>query len=76
MDIHEKLKLLGQAARFDDCVSPPGPLSADRPLEEIGLFARPADPCPAGPDMLPYVSHVQAPGGRRVPVLKVLQTSV
>jgi predicted DNA-binding helix-hairpin-helix protein len=76
MDIHEKLNLLGQAARFDDCVSPPSSLSSGSSLEEFGLFARPAAACPTGPDMFPYVSHVQAPGGRRVPVLKVLQTSV
>ena len=79
MDIHAKLSLLSQAAQFDDKVSPQG---------GCGLFA-PAEDTPAGgppnpgalragaggPDFTSAISHVQAPGGRVVPVLKVLQTN-
>ncbi len=73
MDIRDKLTLLGQAAQFDDCASSLSPVSS---LRDYGLFARPEDSCPAGPDMFPYVSHLAAPDGRRTPILKVLQTSI
>jgi predicted DNA-binding helix-hairpin-helix protein len=62
MDIREKLILLGQAAQFDDRTT---------------LFNHaPADDAASAPDLRTCISHVQAPGGRSVPVLKVLQTSV
>jgi len=62
MDIRDRLNLLGQAAQFDD--------------RRSGLFAGAQEPAAAAPDLLPCVSRVQAPGGRSVPVLKVLQTNV
>jgi predicted DNA-binding helix-hairpin-helix protein len=80
MDVREKLELLGRAARYDDCVSTVGDVrpgvsaSPIRPPEGFGLFAPEADR-PAGPDVLPYVSHVVTPSGHRMAVLKVLQTS-
>jgi predicted DNA-binding helix-hairpin-helix protein len=75
MDIREKLDLLGQAARFDDCISPIRNASSDSSVEERGLFAPPGALCAGSRDMVPYVSHVTAPNGQRTPVLKVLQTS-
>jgi predicted DNA-binding helix-hairpin-helix protein len=62
MDICDRLNLLGQAAQFDD--------------RRSGLFAGAPEPAPETPDLLPCVARVQAPGGRSVPVLKVLQTNV
>jgi len=76
MDIREKLDLLGQAAQFDDCASSLSSLSSPNSFGNHGLFARPEDSCPAGPDMFPYVSHLTTPDGRRKPILKVLQTSI
>jgi len=76
MDIREKLDLLGQAAQFDDCASSLSSPSSLSPLVDYGLFARPEQNCPAGPDMFPYISHLTTPDGRRRPILKVLQTSV
>jgi predicted DNA-binding helix-hairpin-helix protein len=75
MDIQEKLNLLGQAARFDDCAKSPTCGSPSGFPENYGLFAPSEATCSAGPDMFPYVSHVQRPDGAVVPVLKVLQTS-
>jgi predicted DNA-binding helix-hairpin-helix protein len=81
MDIREKLNLLGQAARFDDCVSPARGISPVSNVssggfaEERGLFAQSGAMCTANHDMVPYVSHLTTPTGRRTPVLKVLQTS-
>jgi predicted DNA-binding helix-hairpin-helix protein len=72
MDAREKLDLLGQAARYDDCtVLDPGEAADGR-----GFFA-PAtvDPRPPSRDMFPCVSHVTTPWGQRKAVLKVLQTS-
>lgn len=80
MDTRQKLELLGQAAQYDDRVSPVSrvqPLASPGSLhqpEDFGLFAPPAD-CSAGPDVFPYVSHVTTPAGCRMAVLKVLQTS-
>ena len=72
MDTREKLDLLGQAARYDDCTV----LDSDENAEGRGFFA-PAtvDPQPPSRDMFPCVSHVTTPWGQRKAVLKVLQTS-
>ncbi len=90
MDLQDRLVLLGRAARFDDCVTPPGSAAPARgaaacalragtgdpagPGQEFGLFAGP-ETGSGGPDLFPYVSHVQVPGGGSLPVLKVLQTN-
>ena len=68
LDLREKMDLLGQAARFDDLV-----LWRD---VDCGQSSSPAKPRSRAPDLLPYVSHVTAPDGRRRPIMKVLQTSV
>ena len=66
MNIREKMELLSQAAEYDDRVS-----EAPR----YGLL-RPPRPAPAtAPNFQSAISQVKAPGGRSVPVLKVLQTS-
>ena len=72
MDTREKLDLLGQAARYDDCTV----LDSDAAADGRGFFA-PAtvDPRPPSRDMFPCVSHVTTPWGQRKAVLKVLQTS-
>jgi predicted DNA-binding helix-hairpin-helix protein len=72
MDTREKLDLLGQAARYDDCTV----LDSDETADGRGFFA-PAtvDPRPPSRDMFPCVSHVTTPWGERKAVLKVLQTS-
>ena len=72
MDTREKLDLLGQAARYDDCTV----LDSDETADGRGFFA-PAtvDPRPPSRDMFPCVSHVTTPWGQRKAVLKVLQTS-
>jgi len=72
VDTREKLDLLGQAARYDDCTV----LNSDENAEGRGFFA-PAtvDPRPPSRDMFPCVSHVTTPWGQRKAVLKVLQTS-
>jgi len=72
MDLREKLDLLGKAACYDDCVSTPGSAAG---TGGYGLFAQPSEFTASGPDMVPYVSHVCAPDGRSLPILKVLQTS-
>jgi len=72
MDTREKLDLLGQAARYDDCTV----LNADEAVDGRGFFApAPVDPRPPSRDMFPCVSHVTTPWGQRKAVLKVLQTS-
>ena len=71
MDVRERLNLLGQAAQYDDYATPPGDVTARRPRvfrpsnRRTGRFAR----------ELPCVSHLQAPGGQRKAILKILQTS-
>ncbi len=70
MDVREKLNLLGEAARYDDCrVS-----AMDAVAEGRGLFAPETG---AAPDsrVLPCVSHLTTPWGERKATLKVLQTS-
>jgi len=73
MDTREKLDLLGQAARYDDCTV----LDSDEAaVDGRGFFApAPVDPRPPSRDMFPCVSHVTTPWGERKAVLKVLQTS-
>jgi predicted DNA-binding helix-hairpin-helix protein len=72
MDTREKLDLLGQAARYDDCTI----LDSGEAVDGRGFFA-PAtvDPRPPSRDMFPCVSHLTTPWGQRKAVLKVLQTS-
>jgi predicted DNA-binding helix-hairpin-helix protein len=79
MDTRQKLELLGRAAQYDDCVSAVGAAQPAVPAphqqhEDFGLFSPPVD-CGGGPDVFPYVSHVTTPFGRRMAILKVLQTS-
>ncbi len=76
MDVREKLDLLGQAARFDDCVSSCGGPRSDAAADGRGLFAPPGANGTNCRDMVPYVDHVTVPGGQRKPILKVLQTSI
>lgn len=71
MDTREKLVLLGQAARYDDCSA----LSPEAMVEGRGLFAADAPAAPAGRDLFPCISHVTTPWGERKAILKVLQTS-
>jgi len=72
MDTREKLDLLGQAARYDDCTV----LDSDEAVDGRGFFAPAAiDPRPPSRDMFPCVSHLTTPWGQRKAVLKVLQTS-
>ncbi len=70
MDTREKLSLLAEAARYDDCVVS----ASDAVAEGRGLFA-PEWVAAPDPRALSCVSHVQAPDGRRKAVLKILQTS-
>jgi predicted DNA-binding helix-hairpin-helix protein len=70
MDIREKLNLLGEAARFDDCTV----FTPDAVAEGRGLFA-PDTATAADPRVLPCVSHLTTPWGQRKATLKVLQTS-
>ena len=71
MDIREKLNLLGEAARYDDCsASAPDVIAAGR-----GFFAPQPDAPPPDPRVLPCVSHLTTPWGERKATLKVLQTS-
>jgi predicted DNA-binding helix-hairpin-helix protein len=66
MDIEERLNLLGQAAQYDACAE------AGEPVPFAQDLAPPS--IPPG-DLRHYVTHVIAKGGRRMPVMKVLQTS-
>jgi predicted DNA-binding helix-hairpin-helix protein len=75
MDTHEKLDLLGQAARYDDCVLLSGASAGLPPGEDaIGLFAGAQD-LAGTRDVVPWVTRIQTPDGKSRPVLKVLQTS-
>lgn len=59
----EKLKILGPAARFE-------------PAEDVNAVGRVA-PAPRVPrDLVDCVSHATLPGGRRIPMLKTLVSSV
>ncbi len=70
MDVREKLNLLGEAARYDDCrVS-----AADAVAEGRGFFAPETGVAPDS-RVLPCVSHLTTPWGERKATLKVLQTS-
>jgi len=71
MDTRDKLNLLGQAARYDDCTA----LGSDAVAEGRGLFAPETGEPPPGRDMFPCVSHLTTPWGERKATLKVLQTS-
>jgi predicted DNA-binding helix-hairpin-helix protein len=71
MDTREKLAVLGQAARYDDCTS----LGGDVIAEGRGFFAPETGEEPVSPSVLPCVSHVTTPWGQSKPILKVLQTS-
>jgi predicted DNA-binding helix-hairpin-helix protein len=70
MDVREKLNLLGQAAQYDDLVAPAGDVQRDG----RGFFAPATDAAP-DPRVLPCISHLQTPDGRRKATLKILQTS-
>jgi predicted DNA-binding helix-hairpin-helix protein len=80
VDTQHKLELLGRAAQYDDRVSAVGTVQPETPSgsfplgEDFGLFAPPAD-CSDSPDVFPHISHVTTPSGRRLAVLKILQTS-
>lgn len=70
MDTREKLNLLAEAARYDDCrVSAPDVIAEGR-----GFFAPETSTAP-DPRVLPCVSHLHTPDGQRKATLKVLQTS-
>ncbi len=70
MDVREKLNLLGAAARYDDCsASAPDVIAAGR-----GFFAPEMAAAP-DPRVLPCISHLHTPDGRRKATLKILQTS-
>ena len=71
MDTRDKLNLLGQAARYDDCTA----LGSDAVAEGRGFFAPEAGESTPSRDMFPCVSHVTTPWGQRKTILKVLQTS-
>jgi predicted DNA-binding helix-hairpin-helix protein len=63
MDAKEKLRILGPAARFE-------------PAEDVGLMGqRTVGPAPPR-DLSRCISHATLPGGRRVPMLKTLVSSV
>ncbi|MCC7355860.1 MAG: radical SAM protein, partial [Anaerolineae bacterium] len=66
LDIGERLALLGQAAQYDACTEAGEPVPFAKDLVP--------QPTPRG-DLKRYVTHVIAQGGRRMPVMKVLQTS-
>lgn len=70
MDTREKLNLLAEAARYDDCCAS----APDVVAEGRGLFA-PETIAGVDPRMLPCVSHLHTPDGQRKATLKVLQTS-
>jgi predicted DNA-binding helix-hairpin-helix protein len=71
MDTREKLNLLGQAARYDDCTA----LGSDAVAEGRGLFApETGEPQPSR-NLFPCISHLTTPWGERKATLKVLQTS-
>ncbi len=65
-DLEERLNLLGQAAQYDACAEAGEPVPFAQDLAP--------QPIPRG-DLKRYVTHVIAKGGRRMPVMKVLQTS-
>lgn len=71
MDTREKLALLGEAARYDDCSA----LSPEAVVEGRGLFAADATAASPGRDLFPCISHVTTPWGERKAILKILQTS-
>ncbi len=64
-DLYEKVNLLGQQAQYDLCEAQgqPTPLSADNAAH------------PSVPDVSESVATVVGQGGRRVPLLRILQTS-
>jgi predicted DNA-binding helix-hairpin-helix protein len=66
MDIRERIDILSQAAAYDDLV-------CQKP--DYGLCAPESIEGPPGPNLMRSISQVVAPGGRCVPVLKILQTS-
>ena len=68
MEIEGKLNLLGQAAQFDICSEAGRPMSSPETPSAPAPVSRHTDP-------FRYISHVHAQGGRRMPVMKVLQTS-
>lgn len=70
MDTREKLNLLAEAARYDDYSAS----APDAVAEGRGFFA-PETRAEADPRVLPCVSHLHTPDGRRKTTLKVLQTS-
>lgn len=70
MNTREKLNLLAEAARYDDCRAP----APDVVAEGRGFFAPETSASP-DPRVLPCISHLHTPDGRRKATLKVLQTS-
>lgn len=70
MDTREKLNLLAEAARYDDCRAS----APDVVTEGRGFFAPETSAAP-NPRVLPCVSHLHTPDGQRKATLKVLQTS-
>lgn len=67
LDLHDKIALLGQQAQYDLCeaAGQPTPLPEDRDTASAGRV----------PDVADAISTVVGQGGRRVPLLKILQTS-
>lgn len=70
MDTRDKLNLLAEAARYDDCRAS----APDVVAEGRGFFA-PETTAAVDPRVLPCVSHLHTPDGQRRATLKVLQTS-
>lgn len=65
LDLHEKVSLLGQQAQYDLCEAQGAPT----PLPDGGAGQRRV------PDVSQSVATVVGQGGRRVPLLRILQTS-
>ncbi|MBN1247063.1 MAG: radical SAM protein [Anaerolineae bacterium] len=63
MDASAKLRILGPAARFE-------------PAEDVGLMGQKTAGPPPPKELSRCISHATLPGGRRVPMLKTLVSSV
>jgi predicted DNA-binding helix-hairpin-helix protein len=66
LELQERLGILGQAAQYDACAEAGQPVPFD---------AGAAPQAMPSADLRRYVTHVIAQGGRKMPVMKVLQTS-
>jgi predicted DNA-binding helix-hairpin-helix protein len=75
MDTRDKLNLLGDAARYDDCAASISVVSAADPADRRGFSGGPEIASSAGRDLFPCISHLHTPDGQRKAMLKILQTS-